>query len=503
MPLRSLAALGLLAVACVCGAAAAEEGARAGRGKAEVRRPQVAAKADTVRPREGEDRRQRITIEKTPAAKASAEKPRAEPAAATPASGATAPAAARAAAPETTGSVGRGADAGAGLRAVPGAPSEPVHARAASFEVEDGLTRFTLELSKPVAFDAFGLTDPYRLVIDLPETRFDFAPDPHREGKGLVTSWRHGLFMTGRSRLVFDLAGPVRIETASIEPQDGGGARAVFAFRAAARAEFEVNHVRRAKAAPVVEGTGILPKGDREATRPERAKPMVVIDPGHGGLDVGTRSPASGTFEKTVVLDIARLLEKKLLETGRYEVRMTRSDDRFIPLAERVAIARAHHADLFLSIHADAEYDRSVRGATVYTLDDRASDTAAAALAAKENASDALAGVVPEETMDAVADILIDLTVRETKRFSQVLARTLIDDLRAVGRLVKANPHRSANFRVLKAHDIPSALVELGFLSNRDDEQLMMSTDWREKTTAALIGSIDRFFQGRVAKASD
>lgn len=390
--------------------------------------------------------------------------------------------------------------------AVPTPPTDvvsgPILARGATLVEEGGRTRVTMDLSRPVAIETFGLIEPYRVVIDLPEARFDFGAETGRDGKGAIQSWRYGLFMAGRSRLVFDMAGPVRIYRAAVEPPAADGwSRLVLEVGPASREEFVAVHVRQARTTPLVEGTGILPKGDRQAIRPQRHKPVVVIDPGHGGIDVGTRSPATGTFEKGVVLEIAKLLERKLIATGRYEVHMTRRDDSFVALGDRVRFARAHHADLFLSVHADAEYDRLVRGATVYTLDDKASDAQAAALAAKENASDALAGVVPEEAPSEVADILIDLTVRETKRFSHVLARNLIDDLKSVGRMVKSNPHRFANFRVLKAHDIPSALIELGFLSNKEDEQLLMSADWRDKTTSALVASVDRFFQNRIANA--
>ncbi|MBT9292257.1 N-acetylmuramoyl-L-alanine amidase [Prosthecodimorpha staleyi] len=378
----------------------------------------------------------------------------------------------------------------------------PAVASHPSIAVDHERTRFTIDLSRPVAIDSFGLADPYRIVIDMPEVRFDLPQEAGRAGGGAIASWRWGLFMAGRSRLVFDANGPLAIERAAIERgENGGPARLVLVLRETSREAFMAAHVRQTRPPALSEGTGVLAKGDREPTRAQKVKPVVVIDAGHGGIDVGTRSPATGTVEKGVVLDIARLLEKKLVSTGRYEVHMTRREDTFVPLGERVRIARQHHADLFLSIHADAEYDRLVRGATVYTLDDRASDSAAAALAAKENASDALAGVVPDEAPSAVADILIDLILRETKRFSHVLARNLVEDLGAVGRLVKVQPHRSANFRVLKAHDVPSALVELGFLTNKDDEQLLMSADWREKTTSALMSAIDRYFQNRVANA--
>jgi N-acetylmuramoyl-L-alanine amidase len=378
----------------------------------------------------------------------------------------------------------------------------PDLAIASQYELTEagGKTVFLLSLSRPVAIEAFGLADPYRIIVELPEMAFSLPKEAGREPVGPVVSWRYGLFMAGRSRLVFDTSGPVAIAAARTEIDPARGTtRLRLELTPTTREAFAATTALKPRAPVLQEGAGILPKGDREAPRPPRAKPVVVLDPGHGGIDAGTRSPATGTLEKGVVLDIAKLLKQKLDETGRYDVRLTRADDTFVPLADRVRIARAAHADLFLSIHADAEYDHGVRGATVYTLDDRASDQQAAALAAKENESDALAGVLPEQTPDEVADILIDLTVRETKRFSHALARNLIEDLRQNGKLVKGNPLRSANFRVLKAHDIPSALVELGFLSNKEDEALMKSIEWRNKTTAALVDSIDKFFRSKIA----
>lgn len=238
------------------------------------------------------------------------------------------------------------------------------------------------------------------------------------------------------------------------------------------------------------------------ATKPtpivvEQAKPIVVIDPGHGGADVGTRSPATGTFEKTVVLAMAEALIDDLVKTGRYDVRSTRTSDVYVSLGERVAFARAAKADLLVSIHADAEYDHSVRGATVYTVSEKPSDARAAALAAKENAADALAGHVAEEERGEVGDILAELTLRETRRFSLILARDILEEVRRHGRLVKGEAHRQAGLKVLRAHDVPSVLVEIGFLSNKEDEALMTSTAWREKTARALTRAVDRFFAER------
>jgi N-acetylmuramoyl-L-alanine amidase len=244
-----------------------------------------------------------------------------------------------------------------------------------------------------------------------------------------------------------------------------------------------------------VETTGAIAAPVVAPTPPPR--PVVVIDPGHGGTDVGTRSPATGTFEKTVVLAMAQALVRDLERSGRYDVRITRSADVYVSLADRVAVARAAKADLLVSIHADAEYDHSVRGATVYTVSEKPSDARAAALAAKENAADALAGHVAEEERGEVGDILAELTLRETRRFSLIAARDILDEYRRHGRLVKGEAHRQAGLKVLRAHDVPSVLVEIGFLSNKEDEALMTSPVWRDKTAEALLRAIDRFFAER------
>lgn len=271
--------------------------------------------------------------------------------------------------------------------------------------------------------------------------------------------------------------------------------RAVFAF-----AERPTSPIVAASEPPGETTGAIAMPGATEAAPAivvGQAKPIVVIDPGHGGADVGTRSPATGTFEKTVVLAMAEALIDDLVKTGRYDVRSTRTSDVYVSLGERVAFARAAKADLLVSIHADAEYDHSVRGATVYTVAEKPSDARAAALAAKENAADALAGHVAEEERGEVGDILAELTLRETRRFSLILARDILEEMRRHGRLVKGEAHRQAGLKVLRAHDVPSVLVEIGFLSNKEDEALMTSASWREKTARSLTRAIDRFFAER------
>jgi N-acetylmuramoyl-L-alanine amidase len=231
------------------------------------------------------------------------------------------------------------------------------------------------------------------------------------------------------------------------------------------------------------------------------ARPLIVIDPGHGGIDPGAHG-AGGIKEKNVVLDFAKVLDEKLLATGRYRVMMTRDDDTYVSLDDRVKFARDHQARLFISIHADSlswpyHDDASIRGATVYTLSADASDAEAARLAEQENRSDIIAGVDLTREPDAVAGILIDLARRETHVFSMRLARELVHDASDVMRLNK-RPLRSAGFVVLKAPDVPSVLVELGYMSNKDDLAHLTSPAWRDKASAAMARAVDEFFGPRM-----
>ena len=232
------------------------------------------------------------------------------------------------------------------------------------------------------------------------------------------------------------------------------------------------------------------PAGDADSS-----KPVVVIDPGHGGIDVGAQV-AGRMPEKEIVFQFARALESALLETGRYAVTLTRTEDVFVPLGERVRIAQAAKAQLFLSIHADTLNEAGVSGATVYTVSDKASDAHAARLAEKENFADKAAGFDGAEEGGGVSDILFDLTRRETRAYSHVFARTLVNVWKEAAKLNK-NPVRSAGFKVLKAPDVPSALLELGYVSSEKDAALLADPEWRARTARAVARSIDQFFAMR------
>jgi N-acetylmuramoyl-L-alanine amidase len=223
-----------------------------------------------------------------------------------------------------------------------------------------------------------------------------------------------------------------------------------------------------------------------------RRVPIIVIDPGHGGIDPGCIG-YSGTYEKEISFSTAREIAQLLESTKRYRIVLTREEDEFVPLQQRVERARAANGDLFISVHADAIPDRSVRGASVFTLSEQASDAAAAALAQRENKADLVAGVNLGAQSREVSDILLDLARRQTNNLSIGLARELVAKLGSEITMLE-NSHRSAGFAVLKAPDIPSALVELGCLSNREEDKLLRAPAYRRKLAAGIVQSVEAYY---------
>ena len=390
------------------------------------------------------------------------------------------------------------ASAAAVDRAAPRASSEdyPVVTEARLLG-DETRTRFVAELTRTIDLAAFTLADPYRVVIDMPQLLFRLPAKAGESGRGLVKAFRFGLVMQGGSRIVLDVAGPVRVDKAFVlDPVDGQPARLVVDLVAIDRDAFLrnlaiENQARRATAPPHAE---------RDATaKSTDPRPLVMIDPGHGGLDSGTIAPG-GENEKTIVLDFALKLRDKLEKTGKYRVAMTRTDDHFVPLADRVRLARTSQAALLISIHADAlaHRDPEGHGATVYTLSETASDAEAARLADAENRADLIAGVDLSSEPDDVTDILIDLAQRETKAFSMHFARGLVSEFKTSARLNK-RPLKSAGFRVLTAPDVPSVLIELGFVTNPQDLKLLTSDAWRTRVAVSMVQAIQTFFATRIA----
>jgi N-acetylmuramoyl-L-alanine amidase len=358
-------------------------------------------------------------------------------------------------------------------------------------------TRLVMDLSRKIDLHAFTLADPYRVVVDIPEVVFRLPQHAGEAGRGLIKAFRFGLMMEGGSRIVLDLAKPVRVQKAFVmDAEAGDPARLVLDLVATDRAGFLRQITLDDK-----QLTQRMPVRPEPQDNSGDSRPLVVLDPGHGGIDTGTRAP-TGQLEKDIVLDFAKRLRQRIESAGKYRVLMTRADDTFIPLAERVDIARKANASLFVSIHADSlpHDEGDAQGATVYTLSNKATDAEAAQVAEMENRSDVVAGVDLKGEPDDVAGILIDLAQRETKTFSTQFAHKLVADLKGVARLHK-EPLKSAGFRVLRAPDVPSVLVELGYVSNRDDLKSLMSDSWRDRTADSIAMAIDTYLSAHVASA--
>jgi N-acetylmuramoyl-L-alanine amidase len=359
---------------------------------------------------------------------------------------------------------------------------------------DDAQTRMVVDFSEKVDIRPFTLADPYRVVIDMPQVTFHLRPKTGETGRGLIKAFRYGLVMPGGSRIVIDLARPVRIDKAVVlDAANDQPARLVLDLTA-----IDLEAFMRLATLEARGSENRKPDWQQES-KPGDPRPLIVIDPGHGGIDNGTRA-ASGEMEKTIVLEFCLTLRDKIEKVGKYRVVMTRTEDNFVPLGDRVALARAREASLFISIHADAlaRGEGDAQGATIYTLSERPSDARAARLAENENRADVIAGLDLSSEPKDVAGILIDLARRETKTFSVQFAQSLVNSLKASTRLHQ-NPLKSASFVVLKAPDVPSVLIELGFVSNRADLKSLILPEWRERTADSIVQAVDSYFGSRLA----
>lgn len=383
--------------------------------------------------------------------------------------------------------------------------TSPLTAKSLRLGAIEEHTRVVVEFTEAVDYKLFTLSSPYRAVIDLPETKWDI-PDTIQD-KGLVSGVRFGSFKPGQGRIVVDLRGPVNVHKHFLLPPTVAikNYRLVIDFEPATIATF-----RQMKPAVSQTQTASIPAPDFQPTptpqpqfsaptgeftpkpRPRKTRKIIVIDPGHGGVDPGALGTRSR--EKDIVLAFSKELVRQLKATRRYDVYLTRSSDIYIPLRQRVQIARNRNADLFISIHADAIKKKNIRGLSVYTLSEKASDREAAALAKKENQSDIIAGVDFGDQLPEVTNILIDLAQRDTKNASVKFAESLISSARGKTLLLDRT-HRFAGFRVLKAPDVPSVLVELGFITNRTDEKQLSSSKWRRRVATGMVEAIDNYFR--------
>lgn len=381
------------------------------------------------------------------------------------------------------------------------AKGSSIRASGASLIGTEKKTVFSLDLSTGVQVEVFTLAEPYRVVVDLPDVVFRLPKGAGQKGRGLVKEFRYGLLDVGKARVVIDTSGPVVIRKARMTPHQSGAVRLTIELEPTTEQAFGIGTggQRAARSAAKREANHTP-----AAKKKKRGKPLVLIDPGHGGIDPGALSPSS-LPEKKVVLAVAKRLKEHLDKTGRYKVHMTRTRDVFVSLDRRLKISRKLDADLFISLHADAiakEVANKVRGATVYTLSEKASDEEARQMAEKENASDLIAGLVTteDEEKGQVRNILIDLLKRETANFSAEFSNSLVKRLGKTISLSRV-PQRSAAFKVLRQADTPSVLVELGYMSNKKDEKLLRTAAWQRRIAASIGAAVDSYFAKRTATA--
>ncbi len=364
-------------------------------------------------------------------------------------------------------------------------------------------TVFRLQLTKGVTAEVFTLANPYRIIVDLPDVGFQLAEAAGQNPQGLITAFRYGQFAEGKARVVLDSTRPLLIAKAEMTAlSPGTGVELAIVLVPTTEQAFGAGTGAQAPVAEAAPAAAITPPA-----RPQGTKPVILLDAGHGGIDGGAVGSPQ-LIEKNVVLAVAKELQRQLNATNRFDVRMTRTSDVFISLDKRLRLSREHGADLFISLHADSiadpQFVQLVRGATVYTLSERASDEQARRMAEKENASDLIAGLdgSSSETGGEVKGILIDLMKRETANYSADFSATLVSKLKKSVQLSR-DPQRSAAFKVLKQTQAPSVLVELGYLSHDEDQKLLGSLAWQRSTAGAIAQAVDAFFAKRNAGAAN
>jgi N-acetylmuramoyl-L-alanine amidase len=369
-----------------------------------------------------------------------------------------------------------------------------------------------IKITGTTSFSATTSAEPNRLVIDFDKTTFDLALGAGRKRSGAISSFRYGVDSANKATIVFDSETPLLITKSGFGKKEKSGARTfnitlhktseqTFAMLAkppnrlpdeqpsdleklTTNKALNIPPDQQEKAKPVASGAG------------STAKRIIVIDPGHGGIDPGAISK-SGVLEKHVVLAYAEALKSELEKSGQLEIYLTRKGDKFVSLPNRVKISREKKADLFIALHADTLRGKTASGMTFYTLSNKASDEEAEALAQKENKVDVIAGLPFVKENPDVADILVEMAQHESMNHAVFLSRMAVERLKPITPL-SGLPVRSAGFTVLRAPETPSILIELGFLSSQDDVTKLQSSAWRQKTAAAMASAIDAYFAENV-----
>ena len=371
------------------------------------------------------------------------------------------------------------------------ASAAPLLAFSARIAGDDARTRLIIDFDRKPEFKVHYVANPYRVLIDLPETAFGLKAE-ELEARGIFSDIRYGTMAAGRSRIVLTASRPVGVVLAEVQEEQGAASYrlvidTVIVTDQAFQALMEKQSWQETAVATSAEDASALLPGSR-ADGPF----VIAVDAGHGGIDNGALGGVTRTQEKHVTLAFARQLTEALNKLPGTRTVLTRDKDEFLSLSQRVQLARNEGANLLISIHADTLKQKDIRGATVYTISDKASDSLAASLAERENLSDQVAGISFVDEPAEVVDILLDLTRRETQAFSINLAQSVVSNFKGQVLLIN-NPHRHAGFRVLTAPDVPSILLELGFLSNKEDEQLLIDPAWQKKVAGLVAKAVEQY----------
>ena len=372
--------------------------------------------------------------------------------------------------------------------------ADPLAAYAARIVGDRARTRIVIEFDRRPEIAVRYIARPDRIVVDLPSTVFTF-PAADLEARGLFRDIRFGSMDADSARLVLTAERPARLVSSDIVAnEDGRGFRLVLDAEMASKEVFDKLVEDQTWMTASAQASSTALRGDRVTPAPSEASGafVIAIDAGHGGIDAGAAGATTKTPEKEITLAFAKALADRLKGEPGIEAFLVREGDEFLSLSERVTIARQRGANLLISFHADTLRQNNIRGATVYTISDKASDRMAEDLAERENLSDAVGGVSLSSEPAEVSDILLDLTRRETQAFSIAMADSVVKSFEGQVQLIN-NPHRYAGFRVLQAHDVPSILLELGFLSNKEDEKLLLDPAWRVKIADLLAAAIQRY----------
>lgn len=355
-----------------------------------------------------------------------------------------------------------------------------------------GAIELELGLSQGVPFRVFTLDAPRRLVLDFREVDWRGMDADQVNQSDAVKTVRLGQFRPGWSRMVVELDGPYLLRLADMKVDRGSG-RARLQVRLVPGDAQRFAAAAGAPEGAIWEGEAALPE------KPAEARFVIVLDPGHGGIDPG--AVKGGVREKDLMLTFAHELRELLLRSGDVDVVLTREDDRFVSLDQRVSIAHRVRGDLFISLHADAVSEGSAHGATVYTLSETATDAASAALAARHDRDDILAGVDLRGQDDGVAQVLMDLARQETAPRSEKLADALRLGIEQRGLELNRRPLRAASFSVLRSPNVPSVLLEVGFLSSERDRENLVDPAWRAEMARAVRDGIFAWRQADAATA--